>query len=296
MNSGKLAAPGFVRSRPFQGRTLKRSFSVTKPAGENDSQNQLLKGIHDKNHPGRMPQCRQMRTCAKSLPASPALKAPQNPSAAGIFKKSSFCQRTQAPRDRENTDTFPGFLRFLASSPQVPAQTPDISQPESIHKLPRAQTRPPGQNTKSKKCETNRTQAQENSEAANPTNPARSAVFIRALIHVGPWPKKPRAISVYPPDTSPAPHRAIAARPADSATETECPLAGRDCAASDPCYPCTSSPRRQASDPGPESMKIRVAICAQDRTATRRPISLTLINVSNQIKLERAGRIAHTIG
>jgi hypothetical protein len=123
-----------------------------------------------------MPQCGQMRTRAQS---GPPFHTPKHPTVPGIFRKSSFCHRTQAPRDQNNTHSFPGFR---TPPSRVSALQPAIAQHECTHTLSGIPVHEPGRNKKSKKCETNRTQAQENSQAANP---APASVFIRGY----PWQK-----------------------------------------------------------------------------------------------------------
>jgi hypothetical protein len=224
-----------------------------------------------------MPQCGQMRTRAQS---GPPFHTPKNPTVPGISRKSSFCHRTQAPRDQKNTDSFPGF-RTRPS--RVSALQPGIAQHQCTHTLSGIPVREPGRNKKSKKCETNRTQAQEDSQAANP---APASVFIRltgplygglsglsvAKKSVFPDPARPSAfgaeeishrvrpgtVSGYPPGTSPVPHRATAARSIDSA-ETECPRGGRGCEASGSRSPYTFLPRCRASE-GQEHFP-RMVIC-----------------------------------
>jgi hypothetical protein len=92
-----------------------------------------------------MPQCRQMRTCAKSCPPSCGPKNQKTPPASGIFSKSSFCERTQAASDQKNTSTFPGFLRLLTPRSRVLATYRVTSQHQHAHTPPEIQTHPPGQ-------------------------------------------------------------------------------------------------------------------------------------------------------
>src|ERR1700733_3601402 len=91
-----------------------------------------------------------MRTCAKSNPRPSTPKNQKTLPESGILKKSIFCHRTQAPRDRKNTDAFPGLLKPYS---RVPAQHPNISHPQPTHTFPEIQTHPPvqpGKNTKTR--------------------------------------------------------------------------------------------------------------------------------------------------
>jgi len=211
-----------------------------------------------------------MRTLAKSLPPSRDPKAQNNPAIAGILRRSTFCRRTQAQQDRKNTDAFPGFL---TPPPRVPALTGNISQHQRVCTLPGTQAHPPVQLRKSIKTRNELNLTQENSWAAGEgANPAPSSVFIR----VHPWPEKPYRL------TRLAHLRPIPQKPGLA-------IHGSSAIQRHKLIDAIRPPRTRFP-------AIRLAIRARDRTTSRRPASLTLINVSNQIKLKRADQSVHTIG
>ncbi len=232
-----------------------------------------------------------MRTCAESWLPTSTPKNPGTPSAPGIFQKSSFCKRTQAAWDQKNTDSFPGFLGLSTPPARVPALDPKISHPQPIHRLPEIQTHPPGQPRA--KCK--------NAKRTEP-NPGILLVWRRRhepsalmLVHrfrrrpknQTPWPGSPTCARCRGNLTSQSPHdpqfRQRRQSFHASAGMTRLLIDGQ---------------HRRSDEPAPSMVnrRITVAIGARGRTTSRRSASLTLINVSNQIKLKRAGQSVHTIG
>ncbi len=130
-----------------------------------------------------MPQCGQMKSCAQSRPP---FRTPNNPPQPEFPKKVVFASEPKPRRPGENTDAFPGFLRFSKSqlagsrAPSRHLPTPACSYTYRRHNpSPRVKTR------KSKNCETNRTQAlgKLRTEKARP-NPSGSAFFLSVSIRL----------------------------------------------------------------------------------------------------------------
>jgi hypothetical protein len=236
-----------------------------------------------------------MRTCAKSYPPFGTPKNSKTPPTPGIFQKSSFCKRTQAASDQRNTDSFPGFLRLRTPHSRVPALYPGTSQRQCAHTLPGIQGRPPGQPGKNIKTRNELNPTQENSgargEAANPTNPAHLSVCPRSYPR-GPVPQKATS--------------ANAARPPGSyAAETVPAIHGpgaihrHDPRSQQPTWNLFRAARLLIA--GRASAKIMSMsrswlphASGLLRTSQQSNL-LRLINVSNQIKLERAAQSFHTI-
>ncbi len=138
----------------------------------------------------------EMRKCAKFNPQSCTPKNPGTPPAPGIFKKSNFCKRTQAAWDQKTTDSVPGFLGFITPSSRVPELIPGISQHQRAHTLPEIPCPPVGSTRENIKMRNEPNPTKEDPWAGGETaNPASSSVFIRVVIHVGLWPKKPHLLS-----------------------------------------------------------------------------------------------------
>jgi hypothetical protein len=130
---------------------------------------------------------RQMRTRDQSSPSFSTLKNSHTPA---FFQKYSFCHRTQGASDQKSTDAFPRSLRFPTSHSRVSALDPGLCQNRRNHMFP--ESTPTSWVTTQEVKHAKRTQAQENSGAADPgRNPAASSVCMRVLIHLYPLAKDP---------------------------------------------------------------------------------------------------------